>query len=188
MTRKKEGSIGIVVPSVPKLPKGKHSKNEKQQDLVFPRPQASQAELKELLRSLRLKVTQQRLSILQALHQGASHVQVHDVLEIVRMDDPSIGFATVYRLLKKMAQTGHVTEVRTGSQPTRYEMTPTRHHDHLTCVQCGRICEFESGEIESLQIQVAEKLGFRLTGHLLELHGVCAACDRRETEAKTKRR
>lgn len=137
-------------------------------------------ELRRIIRALNLKVTEPRLLILQALQMGQIHVTAHEVYEQVCRVDPTVGFATVYRFLRKLSETGHVTEVRMGGMPARYELTPKRHHDHLTCTHCGKICEFENQKIEILQNQVAESLGFRLTHHVLELYGICPDCQRRE--------
>jgi Fur family transcriptional regulator, ferric uptake regulator len=137
-------------------------------------------ELRRIIRALNLKVTQPRLLILQALQGGRAHVTAQEIYEQVTKEDNSVGFATVYRLLRKLSETGHVTEVRFGGMPARYELTPKRHHDHLTCTHCGKISEFENQKIENLQAQVARELGFVLTHHVLELYGVCSDCQKRE--------
>jgi Fur family ferric uptake transcriptional regulator len=97
-------------------------------------------------------------------------------IETINASHPEIGFATVYRFLRKMAEQNLVTEVRMGGLPARYELTPRRHHDHLTCVNCSQIVEFECPPIESLQEKVAKEHNFRLTHHVLELYGVCPQC------------
>ncbi len=134
------------------------------------------AKFKRMIRQMGLKVTQQRLAILESLSSGRAHVTAQEVFETVNAKHPEIGFATVYRFLRKMAEAKLVTEVRMGGLPARYELTPRRHHDHLTCVQCGQIVEFECPSIESLQEQVAEEHNFRLTHHVLELYGICPRC------------
>lgn len=134
------------------------------------------ATFKRMIRQMGLKVTQQRMVILEALSRGRAHVTAQEVFEVVNAKYPEIGFATVYRFLRKMNEQQMVTEVRMGGLPARYELTPRRHHDHLTCVQCGQIVEFESPQIETLQEQVAREHNFRLTHHVLELYGVCPRC------------
>src|SRR3984957_20800773 len=106
---------------------------------------------RRMIRQMGLKVTQQRVAILETLSCGRAHVTAQEVYEIVNARYPEIGFATVYRFLRKMAEQKMVTEVRMGGLPARYELTPRRHHDHLTCVQCGQIVEFENNTIENLQ-------------------------------------
>ena len=131
---------------------------------------------RRMIRQMGLKVTQQRMAILESLSAGRAHVTAQEVFELVNAKYPEIGFATVYRFLRKMAEQNMVTEVRMGGLPARYELTPRRHHDHLTCVQCGQIVEFESPQIETLQEMVAKEHNFRLTHHVLELYGICPRC------------
>lgn len=146
----------------------------------------SESELKQIIRSLNLKVTQQRMTILKALTAGRRHVTAQELFEIISQIDTSIGFATVYRFLRSLADHHFVTEVRLGGLPARYELAPKHHHDHLTCVKCGQICEFENKSIENLQLKVAQKFGFTLTHHVLELYGVCPDCQRKANRVKSK--
>lgn len=104
------------------------------------------------------------------------HITAQELFEKVSELDSSLGFATVYRFLRNLAEKEFVTEVRMGGQSSRYELKTQHHHDHLTCTGCGRICEFENNKIEKLQMQVAEHFGFVLTSHILELYGLCPAC------------
>jgi Fur family transcriptional regulator, ferric uptake regulator len=134
------------------------------------------AKFKRIVRQMGLRVTEQRLAILESMSQGRAHVTAQEVFETVHSKYPEIGFATVYRFLRKMAEQKLVTEVRMGGLPARYELTPVRHHDHLTCVRCGQIVEFECPPIETLQEKVAREHNFRLTHHVLELYGECARC------------
>jgi Fur family ferric uptake transcriptional regulator len=139
-----------------------------------------EGDLKRMIREMGLKVTQQRMTILKSLSSGRAHVTAQEVYERVHQEYSDIGFATVYRFLRKLTETGYVTEVRMGGLPARYELTPKRHHDHITCTDCGKIVEFENNQIERLQFEVARSQGFRLTGHVLELYGVCAQCQLNE--------
>lgn len=123
-----------------------------------------------------LKVTNQRMAILKSLSHGRAHMTAQEVFEAVHRSHPEVGFATVYRFLRFLSEKAYVTEVRMGGLPARYELTPKSHHDHLTCVKCSKIVEFEKKEIEDLQVQVARDNGFLLTGHVLELYGICPDC------------
>lgn len=138
-------------------------------------------DLKKIIRSMGLKITDQRLLIITCLHDseiklGERHVTAQELYERVAKRDPSVGFATVYRFLRDLANKNFVTEVRMGGQASRYELTTKEHHDHLTCTTCGKIVEFENKKIEKLQEQVAEYFGFVLTNHILELYGLCSSC------------
>ena len=138
-------------------------------------------DFKKIIRSMGLKVTGQRMLIIGCLHEseiksGERHVTAQELYERVVKKDTSIGFATVYRFLRDMADNNFVTEVRMGAQASRYELTTKEHHDHLTCTKCRKIVEFENKKIEKLQLQVAEYFGFVLTDHILELYGLCSSC------------
>lgn len=159
--------------AVPHLAKGRHPVEPEK---LLRREPVDPAAFKRMIRQMGLKVTQQRMAILESLSAGRAHVTAQEVFETVNAKYPEIGFATVYRFLRKMAEQNMVTEVRMGGLPARYELTPRRHHDHLTCVQCGQIVEFESQQIENLQEQVAREHNFRLTHHVLELYGICPRC------------
>lgn len=156
--------------TVPLLPR------QHDEDIIIHRDEFNEAELKKIIRTLNLKVTTQRLAILKALHEGRQHVTAQELFEKVNVDFPEIGFATVYRFLRTLSEGNFVSEVRMGGLPARYELNSKSHHDHLTCIRCGKICEFENKTIETLQEKVAKQFGFQLTHHVLELYGVCPAC------------
>lgn len=157
----------------PILTKGR---NPVEPEKLIRREPVDPSTFKRMIRQMGLKVTQQRMAILESLSAGRAHVTAQEVFETVNAKYPEIGFATVYRFLRKMAEQSMVTEVRMGGLPARYELTPRRHHDHLTCVQCSQIVEFESPQIETLQELVAKEHNFRLTHHVLELYGICPRC------------
>ncbi len=159
---------------IPLLPKSKSHK-----ETTVEREELTIDDFKDMIRSLNLKVTTQRLLILESLYKGKTHMTAQALFERVEKKDSSIGFATVYRFLKNLAEAGFVTEVRMGGGASRYELTSKKHHDHLTCVKCGKICEFENSDIEKLQEKVAEQFGFKLTSHVLELYGECSDCQRK---------
>lgn len=146
-------------------------------------------DFKKIIREMGLKVTAPRMLILSCLHDsevksGKRHVTAQELFEKVLLKDDSVGFATVYRFLRDLAEKNFVTEVRMGGQSSRYELTTKEHHDHLTCTACGQICEFENNKIEKLQNQVAEFFGFKLTHHILELYGLCPSCQTKEAKAR----
>ncbi len=162
---------------VPKLPR------THDEEMVFAREERDESELRRIIRDLNLKVTHQRMAILGCLHEGRRHMTAQELFEKVNSRHPEIGFATVYRFLRSLSDGHFVTEVRMGCLPARYELTPQKHHDHLTCTKCGRIVEFENRMIENLQQKVAHHFGFTLQHHVLELYGVCPDC---QTAASSK--
>jgi Fur family ferric uptake transcriptional regulator len=111
-------------------------------------------------------------------------VSIEELLAQVRREDPKVGYATVYRTLKLLAECGVANERRFGDGLTRYELADeASHHDHLICVECATIVEFEDDQIEKLQEEVAKRYGFALRSHKHEMYGVCPKC-----RAKGKRR
>jgi Fur family ferric uptake transcriptional regulator len=158
-----------------------------QEKLVRASNRAEKVPNKKIIRDMGLKVTGQRELILEVVRKGPSHFTAQEVFERVIDLNPAIGFATVYRFLRMLTENSYVTEVRMGGMPARYEWAAKRHHDHLTCVNCNEIVEFENTEIERLQEKVAKEFGFMLTHHLLELYGVCPECRGRESTRAAKK-
>ncbi len=167
------------LPSTPQLAIGSQPNEPAVMEELVQREPMTAVDFKRIIRDMGLKVTQQRLAILKALSQGRAHVTAQEVYEMVHEEYSEIGFATVYRFLRKLTETGYVTEVRMGGLPARYELTPRKHHDHITCLDCGKIVEFENMEIERLQKEVAHSHGFTLSSHVLELYGKCQTCNNR---------
>ena len=156
------------------------------EERLVQRPDIDEDGLKRIIREMGLKVTYQRLAILKSLNEGRAHVTAQEVFDHVNRIHPEIGFATVYRFLRKMTESNLVSEVRMGGLPARYELAAQRHHDHLTCVKCQAIVEFENQQIESLQVAVARENGFYLTGHVLELYGICSKCQTEGARGSSK--
>ena len=124
-----------------------------------------------------LKSTRQREIILDEFLRCASHPSVEELYLRLRQQHPAIGYATVYRTLKLFAECGIAEARHFGDGQTRYESCPgDEHHDHLICVECGAIIEFEDPGIERLQQQVAKEHGFEISTHRLELYGRCSRC------------
>lgn len=125
-----------------------------------------------------LRSTAQRRLIIDTFFEAASHMTIEDLLTEVRTRDKGIGYATVYRTLKLLAECGVASERHFGDGLSRYELSDdaTTHHDHLICVSCGKIVEFEEPQIEELQEKIASRYGFVVTSHKHEMYGVCAAC------------
>jgi Fur family transcriptional regulator, ferric uptake regulator len=124
-----------------------------------------------------LRSTDQRRLIVETFFRAENHVSIEDLLALVRTQDARVGYATVYRTLKLLTECGVAYERRFGDGLTRYELADeTTHHDHLICVECGDITEFEEPRIEALQESIAQRYGFELRSHKHEMYGVCPKC------------
>ncbi len=142
-------------------------------------------QIKKIIRQIGIKVTDQRMAILQEILGGSDHVTAQEVFENVRTKAPEIGFATVYRFLRTLTDHKILSEVRIQGLPARYEWANKNHHDHITCTKCNKISEFENAQIEDLQASIASSLGYKLTDHILELYGVCNDCQKKLGELPT---
>jgi Fur family ferric uptake transcriptional regulator len=124
-----------------------------------------------------LRSTDQRKVIVETFFQSPNHVSIEELLAQVREHDPKVGYATVYRTLKLLAECGVAFERKFGDGLTRYELADeASHHDHLICTTCSTIIEFEEPEIELLQEAIARRHGFELLSHKHEMYGTCAVC------------
>ena len=118
-----------------------------------------------------LKMTEQRRVIARVLSDSDDHPDVEALFARAAKIDPRISIATVYRTVK-LFEDAHIIERHDfGDGRARYEEMPTEHHDHLIDIKTGEIIEFVDKEIEELQIKVANKLGYKLVDHKLELYG-----------------
>ena len=119
-----------------------------------------------------LKMTEQRRVIARVLSDASDHPDVEAVHRRATAIDPNISIATVYRTVRLFEEAGILAKHDFGDGRARYEETPQEHHDHLIDIQSGRVVEFHNDEIEELQRRIAERAGYRLVGHRLELYGV----------------
>ena len=119
-----------------------------------------------------LKMTEQRRVIARVLSESSDHPDVEALHKRAVAVDPHISIATVYRTVRLFEEAGILAKHDFGDGRARYEETPEEHHDHLIDMQTGRVIEFHNDEIEELQRRIAEKSGYRLVGHRLELYGV----------------
>ena len=124
-----------------------------------------------------LKMTDQRRVIARVLSEASDHPDVEAVHRRATAIDANISIATVYRTVRLFEEAGILAKHDFGDGRARYEPAPEAHHDHLIDVETGRVIEFVDPELELLQKQIAERLGFRLVDHRMELYGV--ALDRK---------
>ena len=132
---------------------------------------------KEFMLDKGLKSTRQREVILDEFLRVGSHISTEELYLRLRRKNPQLGYATVHRTLKLFAECGIAEQRHFGDGQARYEASDLdEHHDHLICVTCGRIVEFEDPRIERLQEEVARHHGFSIERHRLELYGCCESC------------
>ena len=119
-----------------------------------------------------MRMTEQRRVIARVLEAATDHPDVEELYRRASALDPKISIATVYRTVKLFEDAGVIARHDFGAGRARYEPIPDEHHDHLIDLRTGQVIEFRNEEIERLQQAMAERLGFRLVDHRLELYGV----------------
>jgi Fur family ferric uptake transcriptional regulator len=119
-----------------------------------------------------LRMTEQRRVIARVLQDSDDHPDVEELYARASAVDDRISLATVYRTVKLFEESGILEKHEFGDGRARYEKADSDHHDHLIDLTTGKVIEFVDPEIEALQIRIAEKLGYRLKDHRLELYGV----------------
>jgi Fur family ferric uptake transcriptional regulator len=119
-----------------------------------------------------LRITEQRRVIAKVLSESSDHPDVDQLHARASAIDPGISIATVYRTVRLFEEAGILDRHDFGDGRARYEAAPEAHHDHLIDVESGNVIEFVDPELEALQRQIAERLGYRLVDHRLELFGV----------------
>jgi Fur family ferric uptake transcriptional regulator len=130
------------------------------------------------LRKAGLKVTTPRVKILDILAvEAGHHLSAEDIYRRLLDSNEDIGLATVYRVLTQFEAAGLITRHHFEGGTAVFELNRGEHHDHVVCVDCGRVEEFTDPSIETLQNQAAERLGFDLTDHALILYGHCRQTD-----------
>ena len=126
------------------------------------------------LKSSGLKATLPRIKILEIFQRSERrHMTAEDVFRVLLDDRSDIGLATVYRVLTQFEQAGILSRSHFESGKAVYELNEGTHHDHLVCLDCGRVEEFYDAEIERCQNDVASAKGFRIQEHALSLYAHC---------------
>ncbi len=135
----------------------------------------------EDLRQAGLKTTLPRLKVLSMLESSkVRHLSAEDVYRELLKDDESIGLATVYRVLTQFVEAGLVIRHNFEGDRAVFELNDEDHHDHMVCVDCGRVIEFIDQRIEELQEKVASNHDFTIQDHALTLYGICKRCRTRD--------
>ena len=125
-----------------------------------------------------LRITEQRRIIARVLSESEDHPDVETLHERAAAIDPNISIATVYRTVRLFEEAGILERHEFGDGRSRYEAASDAHHDHLIDVETGNVIEFVDEELEELQRRIAERLGFRLVDHRMELYGVAVGRQR----------
>ena len=145
----------------------------------------SQEKFKEMLKEKGLKVTNQRLLVLQVLAEhGDEHMTAEDIFELVKEDYPEIGLATIYRTVQLLLDMQLVDRIMLDDGCVRYEIGDFldeqeghRHYDHhLICTECGNVSAFRDDLLEDLEAYIEKETGFQVTDHELKFYGVCRKC------------
>ena len=137
-----------------------------------------QIDIEQLCADKGLRITEQRRIIARVLGEADDHPDVETLHERAAAVDPRISIATVYRTVRLFEEAGILERHEFGDGRSRYEAASDDHHDHLIDVETGQVIEFVDEELELLQKRIAEKLGFRLVDHRMDLYGVTLDRDR----------
>ncbi|WP_297574968.1 Fur family transcriptional regulator [uncultured Campylobacter sp.] len=139
---------------------------------------------KRILKKNKLKYTVQRGVLLKILYNSDKHFTPENLYLEIKEQYPNmnIGIATVYRALNLLEDAGLATTISFGTQGKKFELAIKPHHDHLICKKCGLIVEFHDNTIEKRQLVIAKEYGFHMTGHIMQLYGVCKKCQEKNKE------
>jgi Fur family ferric uptake transcriptional regulator len=130
-----------------------------------------QSEFMEACRRKGLRITGQRKVIAAVIARAGDHPDAFEIHRRAHEQDARIALSTVYRTLRVFADIGLIEQHSFEGARSRIEAAPMSHHDHLLDITTGKVVEFRSPEIERLQVEIARRLGYELTGHRLELYG-----------------
>lgn len=138
---------------------------------------------KQILKDKGLKITTQRISVLKVLSAcGDRHLTAEEIYELVRVDYPEIGLATVYRTIQLLLELRLIDSIQLGDGFVRYELGHSgegqekHHHHHLVCLGCGKVISFEDDLLERLEEKIEEKISFQVVDHDVKLYGYCKEC------------
>lgn len=140
-------------------------------------------QLKKLLKENGLKITTQRIAILQVLSNGQDkHLTAEEIYDCVRTTYPDIGLATVYRTIQALAERKLIEKLNLDDGHVRYEISKKEsgrnihHHHHLVCLKCGKVLSFQDDLLEELENRIKNTQGFHVTDHEVKLFGYCNHC------------
>ncbi len=142
----------------------------------------NQERFKTLLKEKGLKVTTQRILILEALESRPDrHLTAEEIYECVKIDNPDIGLATVYRTIQLLTDLNLIDKLNLGDGFVRYEISSrnkedAHHHHHLICLNCGNVLTFEGDFMDDLENRIQDAMNFKVVDHEVKLFGYCSEC------------
>lgn len=143
----------------------------------------NQEHFKSLLKQNGLKVTTQRVAILEVLNnRPGKHLTAEEIYDYVKKKYSDIGIATVYRTIQMLSELNLIDKLNLGDGYVRYEISKTskeetcHHHHHLICLDCGSIFAFQDDLLETLEERIKETMGFEIVDHEVKLYGHCKKC------------
>jgi Fur family ferric uptake transcriptional regulator len=146
----------------------------------------NQTRFKELLKENGLKVTTQRIAILEVLDSRPDkHLTAEEIYDLVKEEYPEIGLATVYRTIQLLSELHLIDKLNLDDGYVRYEIGKMgkedcgHHHHHLICRKCGLVLSFEDDLLETLEERIFESKGFRVADHEVKLFGYCTECQKK---------
>ena len=138
------------------------------------------ADFKMLLKEQGLKFTNQREKILETLYYSQEHLTPEALHLLIKEKEPDLntGIATIYRTLSMLEDHNIVSSLSFGAQGKKYELGAKDHHDHMICTKCHQITEFVDDVIEEQQHKIADKFGFKMQDHSMQIYGICSNCQK----------
>jgi Fur family ferric uptake transcriptional regulator len=137
---------------------------------------------KQLLKENSLKFTRQRESVLKVLYENEGHFTPEDLSDLIKQhySELTVSIPTIYRTLSLLENSGIVDSISFGAKGKKYELGLKEHHDHLICVQCGKLIEFQDTLIEKRQEEISKQFNFKMTGHTMNITGICESCQNKK--------
>ncbi|WP_099468892.1 Fur family transcriptional regulator [Konateibacter massiliensis] len=146
---------------------------------------------KELLRQKGLKVTTQRVRVLEVLSNSPDkHLTAEEIYELIKVDFPEIGLATVYRTIQLLLELHLIDRINLDDGFVRYEINShgddsnKHHHHHLICVKCGKVLSFEDDLLDELEARIMDSVSFQVLDHEVKLYGHCKDCLAEKNESE----
>ncbi len=144
---------------------------------------------KDILRQKGLKITNQRIRVLEVLsNSNDKHLTAEEIYELIKVDCPEIGLATVYRTIQLLLELNLVDRINLDDGFVRYEIgnmdenRPKHHHHHLICLICGKVFSFEDDLLDELEKRIMDNVAFKVLDHEVKLYGKCKDCLAKEKE------